>query len=105
MDANKKGPTLEADPKTVTPSLSPVQADKSNSVEAVLLSAEQTAELLGGFSQSHLWQLHSQGRIPKPVKLGRRTLWVRAELLAYVEAGCPNRQRWEAMKQQRGNRL
>jgi predicted DNA-binding transcriptional regulator AlpA len=46
-----------------------------------------------------LWfKLHSSGRCPMPVKLGRRTLWNIQELRAWVDAGCPCRLTWETMK-------
>lgn len=37
------------------------------------------------------WRLHAQARVPRPIKLGRRTLWSVAELRAWVAAGCPSR--------------
>lgn len=34
--------------------------------------------------------------VPRPVPLGRRTIWRVAELEEWVNAGCPARERWEA---------
>ena len=59
----------------------------------LLLSADQAAAFLG-IGRSHLYSLHSSGRLPLPVKLGRRTLWRRDELSAWVAAGCPSRDKW-----------
>jgi predicted DNA-binding transcriptional regulator AlpA len=61
--------------------------------EPLLLSAPAVASLLG-FGEAHLWRMHSAGRVPAPVKIGRRTLWRRAEIVACTEAGCPGRGRW-----------
>ena len=47
-----------------------------------------------GVSRATWWKLHSQGRIPLPVRLGRRTLWRRRELHDWIDAGCPSRDRW-----------
>lgn len=65
--------------------------------EALLLTAAQTAALLG-ISRASLWALHSSGRLPLPVKLGARlTRWRAGELRAWVQAGAPPRQKWMAM--------
>jgi len=38
----------------------------------------------------------SAGWIPRPVRIGRSTLWRADELRAWVAAGCPRREEWEA---------
>ena len=60
------------------------------------MPAKEAAQLLG-ISERHLWALNSSGRLPQPVRLGRSVRWRRQELLAWLEAGCPSRDRWEAM--------
>lgn len=62
-----------------------------------LLVDSDTAADLCGVSRTTWWALHSSGRCPMPVKLGRRTLWRRAELEAWTAAGCPPRTRWQAV--------
>jgi predicted DNA-binding transcriptional regulator AlpA len=66
----------------------------------LLLSADQAAALCG-VSPRMWWTLHTTGQVPLPVRLGRRALW-RATgpggLEAWVAAGCPPRERWEAAK-------
>lgn len=37
------------------------------------------------------------GRIPRPVRVGRSTLWRVEELHAWIAAGCPTREHWEAI--------
>ncbi len=61
------------------------------------LSAKKAAALLG-ISQRHLWSLNSRGRLPAPVRLGRSVRWNRAELVEWLEAGCPSRHHWEQLK-------
>ena len=39
----------------------------------------------------------ASGRVPRPVRLGRRVLWPVAELEDWARAGCPPRERWEAI--------
>lgn len=36
------------------------------------------------------------GRIPRPIRIGRSTLWRANELHDWVAAGCPRRADWEA---------
>ena len=43
-------------------------------------------------------RLDCSGKLPRPVKIGGAVRWRRAEVEAWVEAGCPDRQRWEAMR-------
>ncbi|MCK6498496.1 MAG: helix-turn-helix domain-containing protein [Nitrospira sp.] len=61
---------------------------------AVLLDVRQSAALLG-MSRSAFYRLHSSGKVPLPIRLGGIVRWRRAELLAWVAAGCPTRDRWD----------
>lgn len=65
--------------------------------DKLLLSANEAAQLLG-ISRSALYALHSSGRVPLPLKLGRRSLWSFEELRAWVSAGCPSREKWVQVK-------
>ena len=66
-------------------------------MESLLLSAEDAAALLG-IGRTLLYSMHSSGRLgPLPVKLGRRALWNRREIVAWVAAGCPAREQWLRM--------
>lgn len=60
---------------------------------ALLLNAAQAAAVCG-VSRSFWWLLHSSGRCPLPVFLGRRRLWRADELADWCAAGCPPRTRW-----------
>ena len=69
----------------------------SESKNRLLLSAVEAAALLG-IGRTHFYGLHASGQVPLPVKLGRRTLWRKDELTAWVNAGCPARDKWLAQK-------
>lgn len=61
---------------------------------ALLLNAEQAAGLLG-IGERFFWSMHSSGELgPLPIRLGKRTLWSRFELTAWVQARCPRREEW-----------
>ena len=72
----------------------------ATSVTLLLLDAREDSRLCG-VSKRTWWALHSAGKCPLPVRLGRRTLWP-AEgphgLRAWIEAGCPARDRWESIR-------
>ena len=72
--------------------------DNVNTAPAPLLLDGKAAAKLCGISRSHFLAMHSAGKVPLPVRLGRRTLWRAAELAAWIEARCPVRDRWQAMK-------
>jgi predicted DNA-binding transcriptional regulator AlpA len=61
----------------------------------LLLTAKQAAKICG--KSLRTWRTwDSAGWIPRPVRIGRSTLWRADELRAWVEAGCPRRTEWEA---------
>lgn len=68
-------------------------------LERLALSVDEVAGLLG-VSARHTWKLHATGRVPRPVRLGRSVRWQRKELLAWLDAGAPTRDRWEATRGQ-----
>ena len=61
------------------------------------VSADELAELLG-ISSRHVWGLNSSGKLPKPVRFGRNVRWSVAELRAWLDAGAPERSRWEILR-------
>lgn len=68
-------------------------------VSPLLVSAADAAKLLG-IASSTLYKLNACGRVPRHVRLGRRTLWRVAKLEDWVNAGCPARERWEVDREQ-----
>ena len=61
------------------------------------MSATDLAEQLG-VSLRHLRRLDSAGKLPKPIRLGRSVRWQVAEIENWLDAGAPDRQRWQAIK-------
>jgi predicted DNA-binding transcriptional regulator AlpA len=70
----------------------------THGIVPLLLRASDCAGILG-ISLRQVWSMHQTGALgPLPVKLGARTLWQRAEIERWVEAGCPHRERWIDIK-------
>ena len=61
---------------------------------ALLVDAKEAARLCG-IGLLTWYTLASIGKTPNPLRLGRRVLWRRNELLAWVDAGLPPRHNWE----------
>ena len=59
----------------------------------LLVGAAGVGQLLG-ISTRKVWDLHQRGMIPLPFKLGARTVWRVKEIVAWVDAGMPSRERW-----------
>lgn len=59
-------------------------------LEAKLLTVKQLAAVLN-LSTRTVWRMHSEGRIPPSVRLGRSVRWRRDEIDEWISAGCPER--------------
>lgn len=70
-----------ADGRTVGP-------DPRPAVSAELLDVGAVAAMLN-CSRRHVYRLADGGRLPRPVKLGQLVRWRRAELLQWLDEGCP----------------
>jgi excisionase family DNA binding protein len=76
-----------------------VAEEVGNNLTPLLMSAKEAAKKLG-VGRSHFYALHSSGRLgPLPIRLGKRSLWRRDELEAWVANDCPVRQVWQARKE------
>jgi predicted DNA-binding transcriptional regulator AlpA len=63
--------------------------------DALLLTARQAALMCG--KSLRTWRAwDSAAWIPRPVRIGRSTLWRADELRAWVASGCPRRDVWES---------
>lgn len=61
----------------------------------LLVTARQAAAMCG--KSLRTWRTwDAAGWIPRPVRIGRSTLWGADELREWVAAGCPRRAEWEA---------
>ncbi len=71
---------------------------KKRAVKPELVTAKQVAEMLQ-IGVTTVYELKSAGKIPASLStLGRTNRWVRKEILDWIDAGSPNRQKWEAIK-------
>jgi predicted DNA-binding transcriptional regulator AlpA len=69
--------------------------DKNESLGPLLLTGKQAAVICG--KSLRTWRTwDAAGWIPRPVRIGRSTLWRADELRDWVAAGCPRRGEWEA---------
>jgi len=76
-------------------------ADASVSMPGpLLLTAVGVAHELG-LSVRTVRRLDAAGKLPKPVRIGGAVRWHREEIRLWIQAGCPDRQRWEVEKQTR----
>lgn len=74
-----------------------VVMNKYENREILLVNAEKAAQMCG-FSRSQWWKLSSTGKIPLPIKIGRKTLLKVDELIKWIDSGCPSRDIWEERK-------
>jgi len=79
--------------KSVNAAAGPTAAlEPRPAVAAELLDVRAVAMLLGGCSTRHVYRLADAGRMPRPVRLGNLIRWRKAELDAWISAGCPSQQ-------------
>jgi hypothetical protein len=63
----------------------------------VLTAADAAAMFQKSVRAWRTWD--ATGKIPKPLRIGHATYWRPEELKAWVAAGCPDRETWEAMQE------
>lgn len=74
-----------------------VESDHGPRGQSLLVSARQAAGMCG--KSLRTWRTwDAAGRIPRPVRIGRSTLWGLEELREWVAAGCPPRDQWETRR-------
>ena len=72
-------------------------AEAGDGISPLLLTAKQAAAMCS--KSLRTWRTwDAAGWIPRPVRIGRSTLWRADELREWVAAGCPRRAEWEARK-------
>lgn len=57
---------------------------------ALLVDATAAARMLG-ICRRYFLQLNDMGRVPAPIRFGKRKLWSVQGLQQWAEKGCPNR--------------
>ena len=61
--------------------------------ETLLLDTRALSRLLKVSSRT-IFSMYTGGEMPKPVRIGRAVRWGRAEIEAWIEAGCPPASKW-----------
>lgn len=69
-----------------------------------LLIPDTAAAALAGVSRATWQRLRAAGKLPPSVHLGRKVLWRRAEVVAWIEASCPDARTWAAVQASAGRR-
>lgn len=66
--------------------------------DALTVRADGAAKLCG-ISRGQWFKLKKDGRVPKPILLGKRCpFWLVSELRDWLAAGCPPQNEWELIK-------
>jgi len=58
-------------------------------IAAELLTAQQASSLIS-VGKRTWWRYVSSGKAPRPIRLAGAVRWRRAELMEWIEAGCPS---------------
>ena len=61
-----------------------------------LLSINQLAEHMG-VDRVTIYRHRRTGKLPLPIKIGRKVCWIQEEIKAWLEAGAPNLRKWSLM--------
>ncbi len=49
-------------------------------------------------SRSKVFDMKASGQLPKAIKIGRLTRWRLSDIEAWINAGCPSQERFEAIR-------
>jgi predicted DNA-binding transcriptional regulator AlpA len=69
-----------------------------------LLIPDTVAAALAGVSRAHWHRLRAAGKLPPAIKLGRKVLWRKLEVVAWIDASCPDGRTWAVMQAAGGRR-
>lgn len=69
-----------------------------------LLVPDIVAAALLGISRAHLHRLRAAQKFIDPIRLGRKLLFDREELIAWKNARCPDLRTWRAIQAQQARR-
>ncbi len=67
-------------------------ASEHPTITPLLLNVAQVAALCDLCERS-VWSFSESGHMPGPVKIGRSKKWRRADVLNWIEDGCPKQRR------------
>ena len=66
-------------------------------MENKLLNAKMLGEMLS-LSKRQIFRLNACGKIPAPIRIGGAVRWSAQEISAWLAAGAPDRETFEAMQ-------
>ena len=69
----------------------------ADSLDALLIP-DTVAAALAGVSRATWHRLRAAGKLPPSVRLGRSIRWRRAEIVAWIDTGCPDGRTWAALQ-------
>jgi predicted DNA-binding transcriptional regulator AlpA len=49
-------------------------------------------------SRSKLFDMRASGQLPRAIKIGRLTRWRLSDIEAWINAGCPRQEKFEALR-------
>lgn len=75
-----------------------VQPAEIPSCPPTLVNASEAARLCG-IGRTTWYSLQAAGRVPAPIRLGRRVLWRIEELQDWIRAACPPLHQWKHLRQ------
>jgi predicted DNA-binding transcriptional regulator AlpA len=82
----------------ISPSIEGLVEGDEGSIGPLLLTAREAAAMCS--KSLRTWRAwDAAGWIPRPVRIGRSTLWRADELRDWVAGGCPRREEWEQITQ------
>jgi Predicted transcriptional regulator len=67
------------------------------SIEPLLINDKEAAEMCG-IHRATWYRRNSAKLVPAPVRIGSTVRWNQQELKQWISCGCPNRDKWEAMR-------
>jgi hypothetical protein len=73
-----------------------IRRDARRYTDFVLAVDAKSAGALFDLSERAWRRLDVTGQVPAPIRVGRSVRWRLKELAAWVRAGCPDREAWEA---------
>ena len=78
-------------------------AQPSLKFSVLAVTGAEAAALLG-ISRAHFYKLRAADKLPPPVRIGGSVRWLRADLTAWLEMGCPSREQFEQRREARHGR-
>jgi predicted DNA-binding transcriptional regulator AlpA len=73
--------------------------------EEARLIPDTTVGIICGSSRAHIHRMRASGAFgPRAIKLGRKLLFDKNEVLAWISAGCPDVRMWAAMREAEARR-